>query len=357
MSEKGATKIKVLFFPYWPDNPYQTNLMNALKVQGAIVEGVKDTSFETLAEAARGQDVLHLHWSHPYLIGSKLNTSFEMAYQFFRFLILQKLKGQKLVWTIHNLGEHDKRQPGIELTFHKLLARLVDGIIVHSYYSKIKTIETFKISSITSKIHVIHHGNYINNYPNVISREEAREMLEIETNKKVFLFLGQIRSYKGLPELISAFSNIYKGNEVLILAGKAYNESISEEVRNIIGAKKGVLFYPGFIEDEKIQVYMRASDAVVFPFRDIFTSGSILLAMSFGKAIITPDLESLEEITRLGGTITYEREKNESLEAALLKATSMNLEPLGACNLAAAKTYSWESISKKTADLYKIITL
>ncbi len=97
---------------------------------------------------------------------------------------------------------------------------------------------------------------------------------------------------------------------------------------------------------------MEAADAVVFPFKDILTSGSIFLAMSFGKAIIVPKLESLEEIIAVGGAICFDPEDPDGLKSALKTALTSDLEGLGQINLNAAKLLSWDKIARQTADVY-----
>jgi beta-1,4-mannosyltransferase len=344
--------VKVLFFPYWPTNPYQPNLATALGEKGIIIQGVEDTSFQTLKYSVKDQDILHLHWTNPYLLAPKISDSLHMTFLFFRFLFFQKAIGRKIVWTVHNLGEHEPRHPGLELFCHRLLAKISDGIIVHSQYAQKKILETYRLGHQADKTRIIPHGNYIDNYPNEIPREQARARLNIGTEKIVFLLLGQIRPYKGFSELISAFTRIATGNELLLMAGKPLNEQIKTEISHLVADKKDIMFYSEFVPDDDLQVFMNAADAVVFPYRYIFTSGSILLAMSFAKAVIVPNLEGLAEITGVGGALTYDPQNRNGLEKALAKACSADVKKLGRLNFKEAQRLSWEFIAGKTADFY-----
>ena len=347
--------VNVLFFPYWPANPYQPNLAGALREKGVIVKGVKDDSFQALAHSVKNQDILHIHWTNPYMLAPKLSISIRNSLHFYRFLKNQKKTGRKLVWTIHNLGEHEPRHPGFELFCHRLLARLSDGIIVHSRYALEKAVETYRLERQADKIRIIPHGNYMGNYPNDISCDQAREKLGIGAEKKVFLFFGSIREYKGLPELISAFSKIATGSELLILAGNPLHEKIKVEISRLAADREDIIFYPGFIPDEEIQVYMNGADVVVYPFRDIFTSGSVLLAMSFAKPLLVPDIESLEDVKKEGGAITYVPQESNGLEKALSMALSADFQKLGKLNFKAAQKLSWDFIADETARFYSQI--
>jgi len=263
-----------------------------------------------------------------------------------------KLRGCKLVWTVHNLGDHEKKQQKFEIFAHRLLARLSDQIIVHSKFAKKKVIEKYQLSTKSDRVQIIPHGNYLGNYPNTLAQKEARNLLELPVDCKVFLFLGQIRPYKGIPELLDAFTQIAGVREILIIAGNTEDQLIHANLVQRSQETTSIRYFPGFVPDEKIQEYMHAADVVVFPFRDILTSGSILLAMSFGKAIIIPGLESLEEVIEVGGAMTFRPEETDGLKMAMKSALTRDLKKLGDRNLNAAKALSWEIIAEQTVSIY-----
>ena len=51
---------------------------------------------------------------------------------------------------------------------------------------------------------VIPHGHYRAAYPNDVTRAEARERLGIAPDARVVAFVGQVRAYKNVPELVVA---------------------------------------------------------------------------------------------------------------------------------------------------------
>src|SRR5690606_28471977 len=53
------------------------------------------------------------------------------------------------------------------------------------------------------------------------------------------------------------------------------------------GAHTGILWYHQFVPTPEVQYYFNAADMVVLPFRRIDHSGTVDLAMSFAKPIIT----------------------------------------------------------------------
>ncbi len=100
-------------------------------------------------------------------------------------------------------------------------------------------------------------------------------------------------------------------------------------------------------------MYMNASDVVVFPFRKVTTSGSIFLAMSFGKPVIYP-VEFFEELPNEVGfnykniNDLYRTMKNASVP------TDLKEKGTNAKNYAAQ--FTWTDIAEKTYELYKSIS-
>ena len=66
-----------------------------------------------------------------------------------------------------------------------------------------------------------------------------------------------------------------------------------------------------------MQMYLRAADAVVLPYKDVLTSGSAILAMTFGQPVIAPAIGCLPESLGAEGTILYDPSTPDGLERAL----------------------------------------
>lgn len=348
--------LKILFFPFAQSNPYQEQLIRCLQFRGDEVDYLlSEQSPWVLFQYLRGikrVDILHLHWTHAYLLGGSLPTCLLKALRFFIFLILAKTVKVKLVWTIHNLGSHEKQHPRFERFCHRQLVALCDKIIVHSEYAQKKVIAEYRIVSENHSIHVIPHGNYIDIYPNTLSREDARRELGILDDQQVFLYFGQIRSYKGIPELLKAFSQLNAPRAYLMIVGRPYDEGLRDRLNDMIKGKENVRAALEFVPDERIQVYMNAADAIVFPFQDIFTSGSLLLAMSFGKAIILPALDSLNELIDNSGFLSYPPDDQDGLRSTMEEALSKDLFGMGEHNLEKARTFDWQGIGDMTRNVY-----
>lgn len=358
-------KLNVTHIPFSAKNPYQKLLKDGLvlygtKVKGASIRHFLNISFLNLSLLSLliknwKPDIVHLHWQSSFLFvdKSRLKTIIKSFLFVFQLYAL-KLLGIKLVWTVHNLKNHEDTFRDLEFRFTKILIELSDGIIVHcqSAAEEIK----FLFSSIRDRqISVIPHGHFSNYYSNKISRAEARKKLGLSSSRPTFLFFGEIRYYKGVLELVDTFKLLNQETSCLIIAGKPHDDKISTELRAKTSKSKSIKTMFTYIPDDELQIYINACDVMVFPYRNIFTSGSILLALSFGKPIIAPKIGCIKDILDDEGSFVYNPiDKNGLLNAMKLSIESeFSWDQMGLHNLHLAKHFDWKTISKQTLAVYK----
>jgi len=232
-------------------------------------------------------------------------------------------------------------------------SKKVDLIICHCDNAKKLVQKEFGVNP--AKIHIIPHGNYIHSYKKTISREKAREKLNLSSDDFIFLFFGRIRPYKGIGNLIKSFKSIHTNDNLkLLIAGKVFKPQIKNLlVKNTLDDERIILKLKR-IPDDDIQIYMNASDVVVTPYRDVLTSGQVILAMSFSKTIIAPKLGCIVDILDEKGSILY----NPNRKDGLLRALDMGIKKknkfteMGRYNLKLAGKYNWSLIGKQTKNLY-----
>jgi len=238
--------------------------------------------------------------------------------------------------------------------FSSILAHFVDTIIAHCQTSKREICKIYKIRN-KKKIVVIPHGNFMNIYDNSLSRDQARRRLNISSEDFTFLFLGNIRCYKGVLELIESFQKIKEKNSKLIIAGRLEDKELSDLIGLKIKRGNNIQLIPSFISDDEIQMYMNAADIMVLPYREILTSGAAILGMSFGKAIIAPMIGCLQDVLDNIGSFLYDPTEKDGLLNALRKAMNSRgkVREMGHHNLKLAKQLSWRDIALTTYKVYK----
>ena len=170
----------------------------------------------------------------------------------------------------------------------------------------------------------------------------------------MMLFLGTVRPYKGVLDLLDAFAALDDKHLSLVIAGNPNDEAGSEQVRSKATRDVRVRYEPGYVPDDRVQVYMNACDVVVFPYRDILTSGAVILAMSFGKACVAPLIGCVGETLDESGAILYDPRSPTGLRDALRAAVerASELQQMGRHNRERVEAWGWDRIARLTRDAY-----
>ncbi len=353
------SSLKSIFLPQdkSSDNPYQTQLAKHLVEVGVKVEGASSKAFFLPTAVNEWKtDILHIHWLHSFFIKSNMLKSLVSSVIFLCELVILRLIGVKIVWTVHNLKNHDNQHLKLERICTAIVAKTAHAIIAHCEAAKYELITTFNLRN-HEKIFVVPHGNYIDCYKNNLTQTEARRILGIPDSNLVLLFLGLLRPYKGVLELLETFKQWHPDGVQLVIAGKIWNDSLelAELINQKVVGDDSIKFIPGFVANEKIQLYMNACDVVVFPYRDVLTSGAVLLAMSFGRACIAPRKGCIKEVLDDTGSFLYDPNIEESLFHAMNCAIQKKDKMLGMGehNRQLAEQYSWDRIAEMTLKVYQ----
>jgi glycosyltransferase involved in cell wall biosynthesis len=347
--------LRVVIAPYYlNENPYQKQLHVHLSNLGIQVSGLEGGIYMPAEVEYINPNILHLHWLQVFSRSTNFIRSFLRLLKFMAGLLVLKLAGVKIVWTAHNLKDHENTNPLIDRLCTSFVIQLSDAIIAHGEVAKQEILDNFRVSR-ENRISVIPHGNYIGYYPNKITQAEARKLLEIDDSKIVFLFLGMIRPYKGVNELIDIFKQLHQDNVELIIAGKPLNPNIETEINQKIQGYTNIKFKPGFVPNEEIQVYMNACDVVVFPYRNLLTSGAAILAMSFSRACLAPKIGCLQEVLDDSGAFLYDPDTPNSLLQTINQAIGQraDLGTMGKYNRQVVEQWSWDRIAQMTGEVYQ----
>ncbi|MGN8199400.1 glycosyltransferase [Salinisphaera sp. RV14] len=278
-------------------NPYTFDLYTRLVRYGASVEQFSARRLR----ADPAPDIWHIHWHEELL---KFRNPLKVLYRLMRFeksLRSARKRDVRIVWTVHNLGPHEKRHPRLESLFWKLFLPRVDACIHLSEAGRRQAIEKFpEIENKRSA--VIPHPHYRDSYENGITRKDARKRLAIEQDTFVILFIGQIRRYKNVPRLIKVFTEIEAANARLIIAGRPRENHLQSEIEALASIDSRITLQLGFVDEADLQVYLNAADIMIAPYRDIFNSGTALLSLSFDRPIIVPRAGALPELEQEVGS-------------------------------------------------------
>lgn len=347
--------IRVVHLPFYSENPYQQKLMEALRSQDVVsIDGGGGGNYLRTALFRWKADILHFHWLHPYLLRQNWFGSVLRATRFLCEVNIIRRAGTRIVWTIHNLANHDQRYVEIERFYSRRFARLSDGIIVHSSSAVAAAKGTFNLGD-KKLISVIPQGSYVGCYPNDVPKGECRKQLGLKHDQFVFVILGRIEPYKGVLELIHEFKTMPEDAQ-LVIAGRVSSSEGAQQIRTAIGGVTNIHFHEGFVPDERVQIFLNAADVYVYPAREVLNPSSVWLAMSFGLPCILPQLPSVSDALGDEGGILYYSKETSALSAALSLALQRRIElsRWGFANLRRARAFTWELAANRTNAIYRI---
>lgn len=349
--------MRVFMMPdYRADNPYQALLANALQQEQIevyfpvgyrrvfpIFRAVRDCS---------SVEVLHLHWTNPYLKGTNWLTRLIYSLKFLADILLTRTAGTRVVWTIHNRLSHEAQFPSLELWTIRQLVKLVNGIIVHHQATLAELSNLYQFNS--AKATVIPHGHYRSVYGDAISPSEARAILGLPADGKIYLNLGMLRPYKGIERLLETWQSnpAVTASHTLLVAGKAFEDDYGQQLAEQAAGVKGAILHQGFIENHLISVYFSAADVILLPFESILTSGSLILAMSYDKPIIAPMLTGVVETLGRATELLYNPQDEQGLLRAIQKSLDGDLSALTQQVRQECNRLSWGLIAEKTLQAY-----
>ena len=354
-------KHTVVLFPSWPENAYHKLLGRNLEDVGVkVIHAVGRRAFGKRFFFLRyvkwkwRADTFHIHSTFPFFnTDTSLKSSIWLLYSTVQLLILRIL-GVRIVWTVHDLKNHEGRLLKQDYLSSIMLSWLSHSIIVHCDTAAGAVRNRFHIRN-RDKIKVLFHGNYIGEYPNEIGKTESRRRLSLRQDGIVLLFIGRIMPYKGIIEFLSAIGRHRPLNlSALIIAGKVANEDFETQIREKVKDCDWIRFEPGYVDDNDIQTYLNACDAVIVPYRHIFTSGSIFLAISFGRTCVAPKMGCIQDTLTRDIAFLYDPDREDALMEAIGSACQNRekLSRMGQQCYQLATALSWKDVARETRKIY-----
>lgn len=335
------------------DNPHELLINQALAKQEIRVICIKRKNLLPLFQGwlkHTDAQIYHLHWLEPLWRSPIGFKSWIKSIRFWLDLSLIKLCRVKIIWTVHNLQNHENIQTSLEKLNQYICALLADRVIVHCKSARAQVSQKLNLSD--PKIALIEHSSYLGYYK-PLKPNKLRTALNLEKTRRVYLFLGTLRPYKGLDTLISSFKQLSDSDIALVIAGWADNQQ-KQHLKSLAASDSRIKLLSQKVNENQLSQFFGLADIVVLPYRQILNSGSLWLAFSFAKPVIAPSRGCLPDYLTNQGGIVYQ--KDSQLTGALHQSLAWNqekLQQLGNHNFRLAQTYTPTFEAQKTAQLYK----
>lgn len=289
------------YFPPDPGNPFQALLYRQAGAAGVAPVAMPSLDHLEALAGLRGigvDVVLHLHWLRRVTQGATddADAHARVAACIAR-LDAFLAAGGHIVWTAHNVLPHDTAFPDADVALRQ---GVVDrALLVHVLAAGTAEAigDRYRLPPADRIVHVP-HPSYRGAYPEGPSREQARLWLGIGPTERVDAFVGAIRPYKGLGELLEAFDEVAAAGRPrrLIVAGSPDGSAEMDALVDACLAHPNVLLFAERLAPEDLATVLRAADVAVLPYRDALNSGVLSLALTFGLPVVAPDIPGVREL-------------------------------------------------------------
>jgi glycosyltransferase involved in cell wall biosynthesis len=240
---------------------------------------------------------------------------------------------------------------------------MADALICHDDETGAELSRSFQISP--ERIHVVPHGALFGEVPKC-SRLECRKALGLEPGPRIFLALGVLARYKGLDVLLKAWAGFIRSVRsrplpILVIAGNgpAGEKQALEELAGKLELSRDTLHLQlRYIPASQIPMYQHAADVLLYPYRDITTSGALLTGLNYCKPIIASELPPFRDYLFSGKNAILIRPGDRE---ELAQALETVMEPLSYARLKAGSASNpdllvqWNEISSRVADVYRAV--
>lgn len=286
-------------------------------------------------------DVLHLEWL-PFeeFVGWENNI-----------LAFMKVisRRTKFILTIHNVYPHDMSD--VERIKYnsrfKNVSKKFDSFIVHTQNTKEAVCKEFGM--LNDDVTVIHHGVFEPKGIENIKRSRKDEKIR-------FISYGIQSKYKGTDILVEAASLLpddYKNRMELSIVGSIQKDFYDKLISKATGLT--INWKPFFVDEYTLYQEIVDADVIVLPYRAISQSGVLLLALCFGRPIITSDLPSFREtLEGCSEDEFFKSEEPKELCKLMMKYIddTINRNEMVSHIELLRKKYSWETAANKTLEVY-----
>jgi len=196
----------------------------------------------------------------------------------------------KIVINCNNIFPHEKMLYGTSLS--KKFFKHGDHFIVMTDSVKKDLLSIIPNASCIETHHPIYDV-----FGKRIQKESAKNILGINS-KRIILFFGLVRNYKGLDLLIKASKNLKMklNNFKIVVAGECYSgQNKYIELAKKLDVEELFIFNFDFIKNEDVSNYFSAADVVVLPYKSATQSGIVPIAYHFNVPVISTNVGGLRE--------------------------------------------------------------
>ncbi|HIP90608.1 MAG TPA: glycosyltransferase [Candidatus Nanopusillus sp.] len=280
----------------------------------------------------------------------KIKNRFQWVYTrdlIFAFLVTKFLK-KKVIYEIHDLshGYH------WYFLFRRVFKNLTSCIVISEGLKEELIAKGFK----RDKIHVLHDAVDLDKFNVEISKEKAREILDLPRDKIIVSYIGSLQKWKGYETFLKSYKYLKNRDVIYLVVGGSRRqiEKLREKYNNIV-------FIP-FVDNEKIPLYLKSSDILVIPNSSRYTISikytsplKLFEYMASKRPIVASDLPSIREIVSEDEVLFFKPEDEKDLADKIdMLVEDRDLQIKLAENaFKKVQNYTWENRAKRILEIFE----
>jgi len=276
----------------------------------------------------------------------------------FLSLIGKKLMGIPYIVTVHG-GDIDKmaaKSAKIAKLTEKILKEAKTVIVVGE---KLKKDVTGRFGVPKERVQVMSMGVDTSLFK-ALEKDEARTILNLDQNKKVILFVGNVIKAKGVLELVEAFQVVKETHPMsaLYIIGSLRDEYFLEELQSLIQSKSGSDDIHFMNQQSQIALsnWMAAADVLALPSHHEGFGLVALEAMAAGTKVVGTDVGGLSYLLGGGAGILVEPQNPMSLAEGLNDALAADCAAIDELVVRArVTTHSFDTVLQNLLKIYRSV--
>ncbi|MBD2045372.1 hypothetical protein H6F78_07135 [Coleofasciculus sp. FACHB-64] len=175
------------------------------------------------------------------------------------------------------------------------------------------------------KFKVIKHGQYFkkNSYATQL---EARKILGLDIQIRIFLCIGFISYHKGFDKAIQSFSKTPGERSRLFIVGSRNTSEELDGFSYVELLKKQAIkderinILERFVSDEEFDMWLISSDYIILPYRQAWSSGVMERAKLYNKTLVVASVGGLNEQANNDRCLLFQ--ENSELDSLLISLCS-----------------------------------
>ena len=314
-------KQTIFFYPdYRNGNGYQEELYRGMNSYGyPTIEQLVNTE-----PKLREGEIFHIHWLNDIINRSPADA--QRFWQWLReFILRSKASGATIIWTVHNISSHEKKNVALEEEIIRFLVQQCDRCHMHDQLAVYAFESRYGVLP-WGRLRIAEHGAY----PKVAAQRSARILNELGllSSDAYVVIPGQVRRYKNLPLLTDGVAYIqdHAPDLIVCILGQFHPE-LSMQDSKPLRDQPNVRWLSYRLNDDQYSAFLQEAAFALLTYVDVSTSGAVIHCLSQACRVVAPRIGTIPSLVQSDDQgFLYTNNNRQSLFSAIKCAVNASTD-------------------------------